>query len=147
MKILLVQCGSAAELLRQWKHVVLTADTPAAVVERIVASRPDMILMDLSKTNGIELAQQLRRSYAARMPLIGVTQFMDLNQRRQAIDAGIDGFLAQPFKPEELAEIIDRLQLQGNETRRAASEAIAERTRVARQLTREVKRMTRERVP
>lgn len=147
MKILLVQCDSAPELLRQWKHVVLTAESAAAAVERVVASWPDVILMDLSRANSIGLARQLRQSCSARTPLIGVTQFMDVNQRRQAIDAGIDGFLAQPFKPEELAEILDRFQIQRGETRRAASEAIAERTRVAGQLTREVKRMARERVP
>jgi CheY-like chemotaxis protein len=146
MKILLVQCEAAAELLKQWKHTVLTADSAAAAIERVAARKPDAVLIDLSKTNSIKLARQLRLSGTARMPLIGVTEFMDVDQRRQAIDAGIDGFLAHPFKPEELAEMLGRFHLQRGETKRDVSKAIAEKTRVAGQLTREVKRIKRERV-
>jgi DNA-binding response OmpR family regulator len=130
VRVLVVEDGNqTAALVEQFGHLSLLASTSEAALAKANTWKPDLLIVDLTRFDGIELAKQL----PAKKPLIGLADFMDAKERQAAIEAGYGEFLAKPFKPNELAHALRRIESHGT-----ASKAIAERTRVMAQLTREL---------
>jgi DNA-binding response OmpR family regulator len=139
MRVLVVEdTDQATSLVRELGHVPLPASNCAMALDKTATWKPDLLLVDLTRVNGIELARRLRSAFRY-VPLIGITDFIDIGQRKSAIDAGFDEFLPKPFRPNELVAMPKRV-----EARLAESAAIAERTRVIAQLTRELNRKSRD---
>jgi CheY-like chemotaxis protein/cold shock CspA family protein len=123
-------------------HVPLATSGNAGALDQVVTWNPDLLLVDLTlpEIDGIELAKRIRQTpETASKPLIGITGYMDGAGRRQAVDAGFDAFLVRPFKLDELANILSRV-----EARIAASIARSEQTRNVAEATRVLNRKAQE---
>jgi len=71
----------------------------------IIDEQPMLVLLDwmMPGTSGIELARRLRKDPITKdIPLIMLTAKADEDNTIQALDAGIDDFIAKPFSPREL---------------------------------------------
>ncbi len=132
MRVLIVaDQGGTSEQVRKLGHYALTTSSIDSAIRTSFDWQPAFILVDLMQIDGIELARQLRVN-AHRALLIGITEYMDASKHQTAIDAGYDEFLAKPFKPNELANLLTRVEA------RLTESVISERRRVTSQLTREM---------
>ena len=73
---------------------------------------PDLILMDiqLHKLSGLEATRQLRADpKTAHIPIIVITSFALSGDSEKAKDAGASAYLAKPYSPRELLQMIRNL--------------------------------------
>jgi CheY-like chemotaxis protein len=70
---------------------------------------PDLILLDLAmpEMDGLSVAYRLKEDPATKaIPVIAVTAYTMASDRRMAMNAGCDGFIAKPMNvPEFIAEV------------------------------------------
>jgi len=100
---------------------VLVATDGAIGVRMAVASRPDVIVMDLSMPmlDGWAAIRALKRHRGtARIPIIACTGHVEGGSGEAAIDAGCDAYLLKPCLPDHLLKEI-RTQLVRSSQRRA----------------------------
>ena len=74
--------------------------------------RPDLILMDvqLPKISGIEATRTLRAEPAtAKTPIIAITSFALAGDEQKALEAGATAYMAKPYSPLDLLQLIRRL--------------------------------------
>jgi len=77
-----------------------------------LAAPPDLILMDiqLPKLSGLDATRQLRGDpRTAAIPIIVVTSFALSGDDRQALEAGASAYLAKPYSPRQMLELIRKL--------------------------------------
>lgn len=82
---------------------VLTAADGQAGLDRAVAEKPDLILLDLMmpRLDGFALCAELRRlGHSA--PVLMLTAKGQIEDRVKGLDAGADDYLVKPFSTEEL---------------------------------------------
>ncbi len=64
--------------------------------------------------SGLEAAREIRRmeeeNHVEPIKIIAVTAFALDNKREECMDAGMDNFLAKPFKPNQLIKMIDEIK-------------------------------------
>jgi two-component system, cell cycle response regulator DivK len=85
-------------------------------VAMAVDSPPDLVLMDiqLPKLSGLEATRRIRQDpRTAHVPIIVVTSFALSGDDRKALDAGASAYLAKPYSPRELLELIRKLVPEG----------------------------------
>ena len=73
---------------------------------------PDLILMDiqLPKLSGLEATRQLRADpKTAHIPIIVITSFALSGDSEKAKAAGASAYLAKPYSPRELLQVIRKL--------------------------------------
>ena len=93
-------------------HQVLTEDDPARVVERALAFKPHVCLLDigLPGMDGYELARRLRATPGLDgVVLIAVTGYGDEQARQQATIAGFDHHFVKPIDPASLVALVATL--------------------------------------
>ena len=106
----------AAEILNEYGFLVDTAENGAEAVEKVKNSKPgnyDLVLMDVQMPvmNGYEATKQIR---ALDNPaLVGITILaMTANafdeDKKKALECGMDGFLSKPIVIEELISILQK---------------------------------------
>ena len=91
---------------------VLEAADGQAALALAKKERPDLLILDWMMPNqtGIEVLQALREDpKTARVPVIMLTGRTQKNDRNSAILLGIRGYLAKPFSPLELIELVDKV--------------------------------------
>ena len=90
-------------------HEVRTAlDGPSAIAAA-VASRPDVVLLDLGMPGmgGIEVARELRRRpELAGVRLVALTGWGQADDRRRTEEAGFDHHLTKPTDPQQLERLL-----------------------------------------
>lgn len=88
-------------------YSVATAGTLAQARTRLKNRCPDVVLLDLNlgKEWGLDLLPDLRTCNAA-MVCIVITARNDAETRAQALQAGVDHFLAKPVSPSVLNPIL-----------------------------------------
>ena len=104
----------ALEILRQSGFSVDVADDGAAAVERMKEAGPgryDLILMDIQMPimNGYEATRQIRALEipgVSDLPIIAMTANAFEEDRRAALDAGMNGHVAKPIDVEKLLKIL-----------------------------------------
>jgi two-component system sensor histidine kinase RpfC len=100
-----------ALLARQGLDVTLVQDGQAAL-ERVSSESFAMAFVDLRmpRIDGISFTRAYRASEApgAHLPIIALTANAAQDVKAQCLQAGMDGFLGKPVKPEELAEMVSR---------------------------------------
>lgn len=81
----------------------------ASLLNEIVAHPNGIVLADLRmpEMTGLQLFHKLRDAGIA-IPFILVSGHADFETVGSALERGINGFLAKPFEPEELQDIIQR---------------------------------------
>ena len=98
--------------LQQAGYRVITASNGEEAVKLAVASRPDLILMDIGMPtlDGLGATRQLRENPTLKdVRVIALTAFSTDGFRRAAYDAGIDGYLTKPVDFDRLTNLIRRL--------------------------------------
>jgi CheY-like chemotaxis protein len=97
--------------LRTCGFEVVTAATGNEAVDVALATRPDLIVMDLELPgiSGFEAARRLRRmAETAAIPLIAATGYSHRSQLAEAQEVGFDAILVKPCDPGELVAEIER---------------------------------------
>lgn len=104
------------DLLRRTSYRLIEAPDGEAAVAVARQQRPDLILMDvqLPKISGIEATRILRAEPAtADIPIIAITSFALSGDEQRAKDAGASAYLAKPYSPFTLLEMIRKLLPEG----------------------------------
>lgn len=101
------------DLLRQQGHAVEHAAHGLAAMAALQVTDFDLALLDLDLPglDGFELARLLR-AQGRRLPLLALTARADADAERQALAAGMDGFLRKPVTGAMLAEALSAQTLQ-----------------------------------
>jgi DNA-binding response OmpR family regulator len=91
------------DLLAAEGYRVLTAADGAAGLDRALAEKPDLILLDvmMPKLDGFALCAELRR-HANAVPVLMLTAKGQVDDRVHGLDAGADDYLVKPFSTDEL---------------------------------------------
>ena len=92
-------------LLETWGHTVVQAATGLDGVDTVLATRPDVVLMDigLPDVDGHTAARRILDLMGVGAPkLVALTGFGQDGDRRRARDAGFDAHLVKPIAPETL---------------------------------------------
>ncbi|GAA4526608.1 response regulator transcription factor [Amycolatopsis samaneae] len=141
----LVRAGLRALLDRQPDLTVVgEAADGAEVLDRIVATQPDVVLMDVRMpgTDGITATRQVLATLAAPPKILVITTFDNDDYVHEALLAGANGFLLKRARKEEIAHAIrtvaagESLLFPGAVRRLLAARPPAPATRVTSSLTR-----------
>ena len=100
------------DLLRRTSYRLIEAVDGEAGIAMALAERPDLILMDiqLPKVSGVEAMRRLRETAAtAQTPIIAITSFALSGDQQKAQEAGASAYLAKPYSPFDLLNMIRRL--------------------------------------
>ena len=99
-------------LLKGTTYKLVEAHDGEAGVAKALAERPGLILMDiqLPKISGMEATRQLRAAAAtANTPIIAITSFALSGDEQKAKEAGATAYLAKPYSPFDLLNLIRKL--------------------------------------
>ena len=100
---------------------VTTVDDPLLAIERIEASRPHVLLLDLGmpEMDGFELIARVRASTDPKvrdLPAAALTAFARSEDRTRALRSGFEMHLAKPVDPGELVASVATLVRRGSRT-------------------------------
>jgi two-component system chemotaxis response regulator CheY len=117
VKILLLEDEPRAgnmllEYMRRWRMDAVLTDTPQAAVEALESGTFDLLITDLvmPQMSGTELARILRRSEQYRdLPVLMISGQAQKQDVIEATETGISGFIAKPFRPNDLKRRIQTI--------------------------------------
>lgn len=125
LKILLVEDNLlnqkfAVTSLQRAGHTVDVAEHGKAAVEKFKKNKYDLILMDIAMPimDGIEATHVIRGierdgqgdvNPAERIKIVAVTAHVMVTDREKCLAAGMDEYIAKPYRPQELISIIENL--------------------------------------
>ena len=106
----------AAEILNEYGFLVDTAENGAEAVEKVKNSKPgnyDLVLMDvqMSVMDGYEATKQIRaldNPALAGITILAMTANAFDEDKKKALECGMDGFLSKPIVIEELISILQK---------------------------------------
>jgi PAS domain S-box-containing protein len=104
----------AVWLLQKQGHKVTVATTGREALEALGRQTFDLVLMDVQmpEVDGLEATRLIRareRGTGRRVPILAMTAYAMKGDRERCLEAGMDGYLAKPIVPEQLAEALARL--------------------------------------
>ena len=112
LKVLLVEDNPinqvvAVNFLRQQGHSVRLAGNGREALAATDAESFDLVLMDVSmpEMDGFEATAAIRareRATGRRLPVIAMTAHAMKGDRERCLDAGMDGYISKPIRPDEL---------------------------------------------
>jgi len=112
--ILIVEDGPDARhalgrLLEIWGHRVEVAEDGTRGVERAIAGRPDVALIDigLPGLNGYEVAKRVRQVLGKSVRLIALTGYGQPDDQERTRAAGFDQHLVKPVNPKLLSRLLE----------------------------------------
>ena len=100
------------QLLGRTSYRLIEAMDGQLGVETALRELPDLILMDiqLPKLSGLDATRMLRTDpKTAAIPIIVITSFALSGDDQKAKDAGASAYLAKPYSPRELLQMIRKL--------------------------------------
>jgi len=100
------------QLLNRTSYRLIEAVDGEQGVATAHSELPDLILMDiqLPKLSGLEATRRLRADpKTAHIPIIVITSFALSGDSEKAKDAGASAYLAKPYSPRELLQMIRKL--------------------------------------
>jgi len=100
------------QLLGRTSYRLIEATDGQLGVETALRELPDLILMDiqLPKLSGLDATRTLRADpKTAAIPIIVITSFALSGDDQKAKDAGASAYLAKPYSPRELLQMIRKL--------------------------------------
>jgi CheY-like chemotaxis protein len=101
--------ATLATLLTLLGHRIETAAGGAEGVERALAVRPEVALIDLGLpgVDGCEVARRLRAALGSDIRLVALTGHAQEEDRRRTQEAGFDAHLVKPVATEELTRALN----------------------------------------
>jgi CheY-like chemotaxis protein len=95
-------------LLRMWGYEVEAAEDGRQAVQKAMAVRPEVALIDigLPGLDGYEVARRVRSLLGRDVFLVAITGYGEPHDRRRALEAGFDAHLVKPLAPESLRELL-----------------------------------------
>lgn len=104
--------GYVTALLEAAGHEVFSGVSGVSNLPKIVARKPDVILVDLvmAEMDGIELVRQLRaKKELAAAKIIMLTSKDHGHWRQQAEQAGVDGYITKPVDEATFASNVEAI--------------------------------------
>jgi two-component system sensor histidine kinase/response regulator len=103
----------AVELLRGAGVEVVVASNGREAIEKLAApsARFDMVLMDIQmpEMDGYEATRRIRsQPWGASLPIIAMTAHAMEEERRKALETGMDGHVSKPVDPDAMFETMRR---------------------------------------
>jgi two-component system cell cycle response regulator DivK len=86
-------------------YVVIEADSGMAGLSQAVATRPDLVLMDINlpEIDGYELTRRLKRmDHLAGVPVVAMTANVMKGDREKTLAAGCNGYIQKPIDVDQL---------------------------------------------
>ena len=104
----------AVEILTEYGFIVDTAENGAEALEKVSTSKPgtyDLVLMDVQMPimNGYEATKRIRKlkdPAIANISILAMTANAFDEDRKKALESGMDGFLSKPIVIEELVQAL-----------------------------------------
>jgi two-component system sensor histidine kinase/response regulator len=98
-------------MLENRDHSVTAVENGRLALEATRMDDYDVVLMDLQMPvmDGIQATAAIRAEEGARgnhLPIVAITAYDD---RQRCIEAGMDGYLSKPYRPQELFETVERM--------------------------------------
>lgn len=99
-----------AKLLNENGYETLEAENGADAVEKYLAHRPDLVLMDITMPimDGIAATQKLK-SLDPDVKIVMVSALGQQTMVMEAIKSGALDFIVKPFQPEKILSTVQRL--------------------------------------
>ena len=102
------------EILTEYGFIVDTAENGAEALEKVSTSKPDtydLVLMDVQMPimNGYEATKRIRKlkdPAIANISILAMTANAFDEDRKKALESGMDGFLSKPIVIEELVQAL-----------------------------------------
>ena len=106
-------------LLRKAGFLVIEAQSGFQTLEQVARHQPDLVVLDirLPDIDGFEVCRRMRDDPQTKSIKVLHTSatFVSVDTKVQSLDGGADGYLTQPFEPEELLATV-RALLRLNQT-------------------------------
>jgi len=86
-------------------YKVIEADSGMTGLSKAVATRPDLVLMDINlpEIDGYELTRRLKRMrHLADVPVVAMTANVMKGDREKTLAAGCDGYIQKPIDVDQL---------------------------------------------
>jgi len=107
-------------LLSKLGHDVILAEDGFKAVDAFLREKPDLILMDMQmpEMDGLEATRRIRELekegvVGSHVPIVALTANAMQSDRTRCIDAGMDDYIAKPFKPDQIAAILQAFLARG----------------------------------
>ena len=100
------------DLLARTSYRLIEATDGEAGMAMALQEVPNLILMDiqLPKISGLDATRRLRADpRTAQIPIIAITSYALSGDDQRALDAGASAYLAKPYSPRELLDLIRKL--------------------------------------
>ncbi len=122
-------------------YTVETAGDGLEALEKVVADRPDLLVLDvmMPRLDGLEVCRRLRAA-GDDLPILVLTARDTVSERVAGLDAGADDYLPKPFAMEELLARLRALSRRTTRDDEFDSEAISFEDLTLDPVTREVTR-------
>ncbi|MDZ7740895.1 MAG: ATP-binding protein [Bacteroidota bacterium] len=105
----------ATATLKKEGHLVDIAENGKIAVDKYKNHNYDLILMDIQMPvmDGMEATREIRdfekQNDKSKTKIIAITAYVMERDRKMCLNAGMNEYLAKPFKPQELIDLIDKV--------------------------------------
>ncbi len=90
---------------------VVTCADGVAGLQSLLEDSPDLLVLDIAlpRMSGWEILDRLAEQGIRDYPILVLTAHATEGDRRRAYEAGVDAFMAKPFRPDDLRRSVTRL--------------------------------------
>jgi len=125
----LVNQRLAVRLLEKRGHRVVVASTGLEALAALEKEKFDLVLMDVQmpEMDGLEATAAIRekeKGTEMRQAVVALTAHAMKGDREKCLEAGMDGYLTKPIRPQELDQLLEFYVARRVETRRLETEHV-----------------------
>lgn len=134
----------ATTILNNYGGETAEASNGVEAIEFLKSTSVDLVLMDIQMPlmNGYDAARTLRKEISTTMPIIALTANAIKGDNKKCLEAGMNDYIAKPFKEEDLLKMIAGM-LKTNLSLRTKKSQVAKTTHAAYYDLTEIKNISR----